>query len=224
MNTKEKSNKPTKPRIGVSSGEPSYERPCGEQYFKTLMALREKNIDEYHKSSKTVRNILKQDIKKWDTKIINCIEHTIDKRLDLTEEMTQFKTFYEILKIEKEKESSNNKNQANSLNKNNSNDNAGIEQFNNEHRVAINKIKEISAINKQQRTTIKYLKKYKTGHLTDKKIQNIVDSNRMKNGRINYTAAGKVIGISKDTIRKLIKDRNLNWLIGKPDSYTPPNK
>lgn len=81
-------------------------------------------------------------------------------------------------------------------------------------------IKRIRKTNRNLLTQIKYLKKYRSGHLTDSEIQQIVDSCRKKNGKINYTAVGKIIGLSKDTIRNLISNRELTWLIEKPESFT----
>lgn len=74
-------------------------------------------------------------------------------------------------------------------------------------------IKNMHKTNRQLRTQVNYLKKYRSGNLTDSEIEKIVDSCRKKNGKINYTAVGKIIGLSKDTIRKLISDRKLTWLI-----------
>lgn len=81
--------------------------------------------------------------------------------------------------------------------------------------VRTHKIKKLRESNKLLALQNKNLKKYKTGYLTDSDIQDIVDSTRKKNGKINYTAAGKIIGVSKDTFRNLIIRRKLHWLIEK---------
>lgn len=94
-------------------------------------------------------------------------------------------------------------------------------ESNEEARARTETIKRIRRTNRQLQLMIDYLKKYRSGNLTDKEIEQIADSCRRKNGRINYTAMGKIIGLSKDTVRNLIKKRNLIWLIDKPDSYTP---
>lgn len=96
-----------------------------------------------------------------------------------------------------------------------------LKEVNAEAIVRTKTIKRMQKTNRQLRTQIEYLKKYKSGNLTDSEIQQIVDSCRKKNGSINYTAVGKIIGLSKDTIRKLISDRKLEHLKEKPAFYTP---
>ena len=67
--------------------------------------------------------------------------------------------------------------------------------------------------NKALTLQVRNLKKYKMGHLTDADIEEIADSTRMKNGKINYTAIGRYLGLSKDTIKREIIRRKLYWLV-----------
>ena len=71
-------------------------------------------------------------------------------------------------------------------------------------------IKRVRKSNIQLQKKVDHLRKYKSGHLTDKEIEQIADSCRKKNGKINFTAIGRIIGLSKDTVRNLIKSRNLS--------------
>ncbi len=96
-----------------------------------------------------------------------------------------------------------------------------LKESNAEAVVRTNIIKNMHKTNRQLRMQIDYLKKYRSGNLTDSEIERIVDSCRKKNGKINYTAVGKIIGLSKDTIRNLIIKRKLTWIIDKPNNFTP---
>ncbi len=58
--------------------------------------------------------------------------------------------------------------------------------------------------------------KYKLGDLKDTQIESIVDETRKKNGTINYTKAGERLGVSRDTVRREIKNRKLVYLINSP--------
>ena len=71
-----------------------------------------------------------------------------------------------------------------------------------------------------QNTIIKKLvrkTRYKLGDLDDAHIEIAVDTTRKKNGSINYTKAGKRLGVSRDTLRREIDKRNLLYLVNTPD-------
>lgn len=88
-----------------------------------------------------------------------------------------------------------------------------IDQQKNEAIVRTRTIKKLINKNKVISLQLRNIKKYKRGDLTDEEIEQIADDTRKKNGKINYTAMGRVLGVTKDTVRKLINDRDLTHLI-----------
>ena len=54
------------------------------------------------------------------------------------------------------------------------------------------------------------------GNLADSEIEMIADKNRKRNGKINYSAMGRVLGVSHETVRREIEKRNLTYLIAPP--------
>lgn len=97
-------------------------------------------------------------------------------------------------------------------------ENTPIIETNAEAIVRTKKIKQLSQTNKQKDLQIDYLRRYKRGDLTDNELQQIVDSNRKINGKINYTKVGEVLGINRNTVKNLIIHRKLTWLINPPSN------
>ena len=57
---------------------------------------------------------------------------------------------------------------------------------------------------------------FKLGDLSDQNLENIADETRKRNGKINYSAMGRKLGISRETIRREINKRSLTYLIEAP--------
>ena len=82
--------------------------------------------------------------------------------------------------------------------------------------------KEIKILNNERAVQNKIIKKlkrrtrYKLGDLEDAHIEIIVDKTRKKNGVINYTKAGKELGVSRETLKREIEKRNLTYLTNSP--------
>jgi hypothetical protein len=61
-------------------------------------------------------------------------------------------------------------------------------------------------------------KRLKLGEISDSELEEIADNTRKRNGKINYTAMGKVLGCDADTVKQQVIDRNLAHLIDPPPS------
>ena len=83
---------------------------------------------------------------------------------------------------------------------------------------------EIETLNNELSASHKIIKKlkrrtrYKLGDLEDANIEAIIDKTRKKNGVINYTKAGKQLGVSRETLKREIEKRNLTYLINSPSN------
>jgi len=54
------------------------------------------------------------------------------------------------------------------------------------------------------------------GELTNSEIEKYADHSRFKNGRLNYTKFGKLLGLCRQSATKLIRERNLTHLLTPP--------
>ena len=81
-------------------------------------------------------------------------------------------------------------------------DKAGL---NNILRISQNKIK-----------TLRKRDNFRLGNLSDTDLELIADRNRKINGKINYSAIGRELGCSHETVRREINKRDLAYLIEPP--------
>ena len=71
---------------------------------------------------------------------------------------------------------------------------------------------------RKQIRTLKLSTSLARGELSDKDIEQIAEKTRFKNGKLNYTALGKSLGITRQTAKKMIIDRKLTYLNTPPES------
>ena len=72
---------------------------------------------------------------------------------------------------------------------------------------------------KKSRKTIQALRRNQKlikGELIDSDIEKLADQARLKNGRLSYTKFGKLLGITRQTASKLIRERKLSYLLTPP--------
>jgi len=66
--------------------------------------------------------------------------------------------------------------------------------------------------------TLKLSTSLARGELSDRDIEQIAENTRFKNGKLNYTALGKSLRITRQTAKKMIIDRKLTYLNTPPES------
>tara|TARA_Y100000310_G_scaffold211210_1_gene211951 strand:+ start:177 stop:605 length:429 start_codon:yes stop_codon:yes gene_type:complete len=78
-----------------------------------------------------------------------------------------------------------------------------------EHAIAVKQLKKLKA----EVTISRAKERFKLNQYSDKAIQDIADSTRKKNGKINYTQMGRKLGVDADTVKRYIFQNNLTHLI-----------
>jgi len=78
-----------------------------------------------------------------------------------------------------------------------------------EHAIAIKQYLKMKAEVTIRRAQVRF----KLNQYSDDDIQEIADSTRKKNGKINYTQMGRKLGVDADTVKRYIFQNNLTHLI-----------